>query len=256
MGNSLNLPSINNFYNLTNLSLEQFIEQTKRKMTIHILSDKAEDCKSFVNLITEEEINNDSTQLLEINIKQKKNLFSFMNYKIYTSPDILLKEIIAKAKNISENPKSFNDYSEVLLILDNKNIIEQINNIKIELFENKTNKYFFIQKSYLYPFIIFLSDKDLNLKDLDFVPSKTFHYKINPSIIKIFHNSKKEDKDNKNNNDKYALEYFSFFRKLKVIFSYYNELGDEFSFINSENKPIKIIMKIIMNILYLLIYFY
>ena len=42
-------------------------------------------------------------------------------------------------------------------------------------------------------------------------------------------NNEKE-KENKN-----QIQFSLFFRKINVIFSYYNELGDEFSFINSDN---------------------
>jgi len=80
--------------------------------------------------------------------------------------------------------------------------------------------------SYYIPFIIIVSPKEIILKD--FLPSKTFQYKI-------YLNGKemKEEKEGK---------ISAFFRKLNVLFCYYNELGDEFSFLNSngEEKYIKI----------------
>ena len=36
------------------------------------------------------------------------------------------------------------------------------------------------------------------------------------------------------------LEVSAFIRKLNILFCYYNELGDEFSFINSNNKEVPI----------------
>ena len=49
------------------------------------------------------------------------------------------------------------------------------------------------------------------------------------SLIDKNINNEKE-KENKN-----QIQFSLFFRKINVIFSYYNELGDEFSFINSDN---------------------
>ena len=149
-------PSINDFNMTKNLTLEKFNAQTRRKMTIHILSNNKEDCKSFVKLMANEEMQNDN-QLLEKDIKIKINLFSFMNYKIYKSSNDLIKEIIEKAHNIAENPSNIDKYSDMLLILDNKNIFEQIDNIRKELFENNDNTSFFESNPYLFPFIIFLS---------------------------------------------------------------------------------------------------
>ena len=116
----------------------------------------------------------------------------------------------------------------MLLILDNENIFEQIDDIRKELYENNYNTSFFESNPYLFPFIIFLSKENLNLKNLDFnyVSSKIFQYKINLDSIQNIHNI----------NQKEANEFLSFSRKINVIFSYYNELGDEFSFINPENQ--------------------
>ena len=238
MGNSSTFPSTDNFNMTKNLTLEEFNAQTRRKMTIHILSDDIEDCKSFVKLMANEEFENND-QLLEKEIKKKINLFSFMNYKIYTDSTILIKEIIEKAHNINKNPSEIDKFSDMLLILENENIVAQINDIRKELYEIKENKSFFRLNPYLFPFIIFLSKEDLNLENLDlnFISSKIFHYKINLDSIKKFNNiNKKESQENSNE----AIQYWSFRRKINVIFSYFNELGDEFSFINSEKKEIPI----------------
>ena len=238
MGNSSTFPSTDNFNMTKNLTLEEFNAQTRRKMTIHILSDDIEDCKSFVKLMANEEFENND-QLLEKEIKKKINLFSFMNYKIYTDSTILIKEIIEKAHNININPSNIDECSDMLLILENENIVAQINDIWKELYEIKENKSFFRLNPYLFPFIIFLSKEDLNLENLDlnFISSKIFHYKINLDSIKKFNNiNKKESQENSNE----AIQYWSFRRKINVIFSYFNELGDEFSFINSEKKEIPI----------------
>ena len=166
-------PSINDFNMTKNLTLEKFNAQTRRKMTIHILSNNKEDCKSFVKLMA------------NTDIKKKINLFSFMNYKIYKSSNDLIKEIIEKAHNIAENPSNIDKYSDMLLILDNEKIFEQIGDIRKELYENNDNTSFFESNPYLFPFIIFLSKENLNLKNLDFnyVSSKIFQYNINLDSI-------------------------------------------------------------------------
>ena len=163
MGNSSTFPSTDNFNMTKNLTLEEFNAQTRRKMTIHILSDDIEDCKSFVKLMANEEFENN--QLLEKEIEKKINLFSFMNYKIYTDSTILIKEIIEKAHDININPSNIDECSDVLLILENENIVAQINDIRKELYEIKENKSFFRLNPYLFPFIIFLSKEDLNLEN-------------------------------------------------------------------------------------------
>jgi hypothetical protein len=120
---------------------------------------------------------------------------------------------------------------------------------------------FFKQKPYLLPFLIIVSTRDIMANDI--LPSRIFQFKINPkdiiNILKrqnnIFLNNKKDMPENiidKNNNlkkeniiqensedniDSNIQNQFSlFFRKVNVIFCYYNELGDEFSFINSKRK--------------------
>ena len=226
MGNSSIFPSVDNFNNTKKLSLKDFDAQTQRKMTIHILSNNIEDCKSFVKLVANEEFK-DGNQLLEKEIKNKINLYSFMNYKIYTDSITLIKEIIKKTRYINEKPSEINECSDMLLILDNENIDEQIDNIRTEIYDNNDIKFFFKSNPYLFPFILILSKKDLNLKNLDLnsITSKIFHYKIDLSSIQNFHNTNQKENVEKN---KEAFEYWSFIRKINVIFSYYNELGDEF----------------------------
>ena len=234
MGNSSIFPSVDNFNNTKKLSLEKFNAQTQRKMTIHILSNNMEDCKSFVKLVANVDFK-DGDQLLEKEIKNKINLYSFMNYKIYTDSIKLIKEIIEKTRYIDKNTSKINEFSDMLLILDNENIVKQIDNIRTEIYD----KSFFKSRPYLFPFILILSKKDLNLENLDLnsITSKIFHYKIDLSSIDYFHNTNQKEKEDKN---KEASEYCNFIRKINVIFSYYNELGDEFSFINSKNEEILI----------------
>ena len=210
-----------------------------------------------------------------------------MNYKIGTDPNDIIDKIIEKANKISVCPSS-NKYtfSELIILFDNEfnddNIINNINVIRNKFFLDNKNKIFFKKKPYLLPFIIILSSRDLILKD--FIPSKTFHFKINlkdimdilysqnnliNSMINEKENQKNIDNNIKNtdindkdinisnidenislidkniNNEKEKenknQEQFSlFFRKINVIFSYYNELGDEFSFINSDDEEILI----------------
>ena len=65
-------------------TLEQFKNETSRKMTLHILSNNKNSCISFVKILTgERNIFENSDELLEKDINKKINLFSFMNYKIY-----------------------------------------------------------------------------------------------------------------------------------------------------------------------------
>ena len=116
-------------------SLEQFYkEETPRKMTIHILSNKIEHCISFVEFLTGLKFPKSSNELLEENIKDKMNLYSFMNYKIYDSDKIIMKTIKEKCKILANNPKA-GIFSEVIIVLDNDKINEQIENIKREINE-------------------------------------------------------------------------------------------------------------------------
>ena len=267
MGNSSCFPSFEEFNATKKLSLENFKIQTKRKMTIYILSDEKKECKTFVELITNEKFKSNSDELLEKDIEKKINLFSFMNYKIETNITKVMDDLIKKANDISSHPLS-NQYifSELLLLFDNKNINEQINIIKAKFFMDIRNKIFFKEKPYLLPFIIILSNKDFELEG--FLASKTFQFRINPeNIINIFKESlkmnsnmkinkeenqtneivneeiclinRKKDEDTKINTEiteEMYNQYSLFFRKLNVIFCYYNELGDEFSFLNSDKE--------------------
>ena len=65
------------------------------------------------------------------------------------------------------------------------------------------------------------------------MPSKTFQYKFSLQDILNF-NIKVQNEDNIKENENIDInpEIQSFFRKLHVLFSYYNELGDIFSFVN------------------------
>lgn len=67
-----------------------------------------------------------------------------------------------------------------------------------------------------------------------------------------------KNKDNGLQNMEITEEIYTqislFLRKLRVIFCYYNELGDEFSFLNSDNEEVIIIMKKKVILLFLLIF--
>ena len=202
--------------------LEVFKEKLKRKMTIHLLSNKEEDCIKFIKILTNKEISNSSKELLEENIKDKINLYSFMNYKIYTDTSKLINEIKNKVKNIENNPQQKYFFSELIIILNNDQIIEQINKIK-------ENKEYMEQDSYYIPFLMIISPKKIDLKN--FISSKTFQYNITLENINDFIKGK---------TIKVEDDLSEFIRKLNVIFSYYNELGDEFSFINSKGNEIQI----------------
>ena len=81
----------------------KFRNELPRKMTIHILSNNIEDCIKFVELLTGVEFPKNSYQLLEtdIDIRKKINLYSFMNYKVYNSPDKLIEAIKKTSQKIS-----------------------------------------------------------------------------------------------------------------------------------------------------------
>ena len=238
MGN--NSPSLDKYNNTKKITLEKFQEQTKRKMTIHILSNTFDDCIKFIELFTNEKVEENSEELLEKNIKKKLNLYSFMNYKIYKNAINLTDKIEKKIDNVVKQPKEA-IYSEVIIILDNKDIETQINEIRKKFKKNEvmcTNQYFI-------PFLIIISPQQINLKG--FFKSKTFHYKITFDDIFNYYLKIKEKKEKERNNEKIEEinelkieekneEFSAFLRKLNVLFSYYNELGDDFSFINSEEK--------------------
>ena len=232
-------------------------------MTIHIISNEKEECKTFVELITNEKLGINADELLEKDIQKKENLYTFINYKIETDAFDAINKIIEKANKSSSNPTLENySCSELIILFDNHNINSQFDIIKKEL---TLNKMFFKQKPYLLPFLIIVSTRDIMANDI--LPSRIFQFKINPkdiiNILKrqnnIVLNNKKDIPENiidKNNNlkkeniiqensedniDSNIQNQFSlFFRKVNVIFCYYNELGDEFSFMNSNNKEILI----------------
>ena len=201
----------------------KFRNELPRKMTIHILSNNKEDCKKLVEFLTGIEFPKKSDQLLEtdIDISKKINLYSFMNYKVYNLPYELISYIKRKAQEKKEKPanKKLN-YSEVILVLNNKNIEEYLKTLKEKILKDDI-----LSKSYYTPFIIFLYLYKLDLKDFD--KSKTFQYRTSLKLILNWKGGK-QDIDGEIINE--------FYKRLNIIFSYYNELGDEFSFINSKRK--------------------
>lgn len=206
-------------------SLNEFKEiETPRKMTVHILSDDKSKCATLTEFLTGEKIKKFDNQLLERNIKKKLKLYSFMNYIFYDSPKNVMKIIKDKSHYIDKYPKSDIIYSEMIIILDNDKIEEQIKEIQDEI----SNDDVLSVQSYFNPFIIILSSRNLDLKD--FIRSKTFKYKINLKDILNFNKIKEH-------NDNTYFEIMAFFRRINVVFSYYNELGDIFSFKNSEGNP-------------------
>ena len=71
-----------------------------------------------------------------------------------------------------------------------------------------------------------------------FIPSKTYQFKITlKDVLNI--NTKNKIIENNFINE----EIVQFFRRINIIFSYYNELGDNFSFINSKGKKVDIIIE-------------
>ena len=91
----------------------------------------------------------------------------------------------------------------------------------------------------------------------EFLPEKTFHYRTN--LKNLINKRIKDNNSTENNtteissteNDTTApllpedepinnKENLSFLKRIKIIFSYYNELGDEFSFYNCENNIVYI----------------
>ena len=144
-----------------------------------------------------------------------------MNYKVYNSPDSLMKAIKRTSQKIFENPanKELN-YSEVILVLNCKNIEEYVKTIREKILKDDI-----LSQDYYTPFIIFLYPYKLDLKDFD--KSKTFQYRTTLQLI-LKKKGCKQGIDGEIINE--------FYKRLNIIFSYYNELGDEFSFINSERK--------------------
>lgn len=155
-----------------------------------------------------------------------------MNYKVYDSPTPIMNDIKTKTNDIFNNPQSKLNYSEVILIINNEKINEQINTIKKEIINDKILS----NEIYYNPFIILLSPNHLDLKG--FIPSKTYQFKLTlKDVLNI--NTKNKIIENNFINE----EIVQFFRRINIIFSYYNELGDNFSFINSKGKKVDIIIE-------------
>ena len=93
----------------------------------------------FVEHITGIKFNPSSNELLEKDIKEKINLYSFMNYKIYDSVNSLIQNIKELSSFIYEfsEPNSPKIFSEVVLILNNKNMDNQIEQIRRERIKDK-----------------------------------------------------------------------------------------------------------------------
>ena len=152
-------------------------------MTIHFLSNEPKDCISFIEFITNEKIKDNC--LLEKDIKNKINLYSFMNYKIYNEASKLMEVIEDKIENSFNESKSV-IFSELLIILDNDEIKNQIDIIGNRFKENITTQTY----SHLNPFFIILSPKKIELRDL--LKSKTFQLKSLWKIFSFFSKRKKK----------------------------------------------------------------
>ena len=216
-------------------SLEDFQKiDTIRKMTIHMLSNNKKDCISLIEYFTHEKMK-ESDQLLEKDIKKKINLFSFINYKAYDSVEPMMKEIKELSSTLSRFPKSPKIFSEVIMIINNEKINEQIEEIKNIRYEDED----LLFRPHLNPFIVCLSPNDLNLEG--FITSKTFHFRL--SLQNILNFSKKNANEVEINKEFTALN-----RKINILFSYYNELGDKFSFLNSEGTEVSVRIEDDMNI--------
>ena len=217
------------------MDLVQFNKATPRKMTIHILSDKRKDGISLVEFLTNTKFPY-SNELNEVDIKPKINLYSFINYKVYEKTSKMMNSIIKKG-NLDQKGEAKNSFSEVIIIIDNENIYHQIDEIRDIINSNDDDSddddsdddNNILSQNYYIPFILIISPRELNLKGFPIL--KTFQYKIYLyEIIELKNNNQKEKKE----------ETFQFFKKINVLFSYYNELGDEFTFVNSNGTVITI----------------
>ena len=205
------------------LSLDDFEKQLPRKMTVHILSKNKNDYKVLVQCLTGQTLSNGENELFEKDIKKKLNLYSFMNFKIYEDAHDLMNRLKQYILLVKDKPKSdIGVFSELIIVLNNDKIKEQIDIIKHNMEDDEV-----ITPVYI-PFIIFLSPQNLDIADLMF-SKKTFHFRV--TLDDIMMNLK-----NTNENEHVNLEVSAFFRKIYVIFSYFNELGDEFSFKTSDNR--------------------
>ena len=202
-------------------NLEKFIEETPRKLNLHILSSDCKDCISFVEYLTNVHFQNNQNKLLLGQIPEKLTLFSLMNYFVYDNECKMMDSIIKKGKEASNNnDKNNSTFSEVVIILDNSEINCQIDEIR----KNLSQKDIFRNEHFV-PFFIFITPKILNLSD--FLETNISQYKI--ILNDILKNNVKKNK-----------EISDLYRKINILFSYYNELGDEFSFVNSKGEKIEI----------------
>lgn len=207
--------------------LDEFQKEIPRKMTLHILSNNRDICVLFIEFLTNEKLIDGSNELLEKQIIKKLNLFSFMNYKIYTKASQLMKSIIQviinDKKNLAPDSPIKSTYSEVVIIIDNSDIKEQIEEIKHTInMEDNLN----LKQEYYCPFFLIISPKELDLKGF----IKTYQYNIN--LENIINTPKNEEEE--------MNIFFEIINKISKLFVYYNELGDEFYFINSQGKEILI----------------
>ena len=212
---------------------EEYKKIFPRKMTIHILSSRKYDCIKFVQFLTNENFPDHLNELLETDIKKKVNLYSFINYKIYSSTSLIIKNIKDKSKTIKENPENKDMiYSEIILVLNNENINYQVDKLKKGILKDEI-----LSENYYMPFIIFLSRYNLDLSG--FNKLKTFQYRIALQNL-LYYDLLTKKKININNIIINNTELQNFLTRLHIIFSYYNELGDIFSFKNSEGEEITI----------------
>ena len=204
------------------LSIDKFKKELIRKMTIHIISNRKEDCKSLAEFLSGEKFKYNSNELLEKNIKNKINIFSFINYLVYRDINQFIEKLEEKVEESNHQTKIL--FSEVVIVLENPNIQQQKEELK-----NVLNRYIF--RPYLYPFVIFISPQNLDLNG--FKEKMVFQYKTCLRNIRNYQNMYAEVNNEESN------QIFELFRRINVLFSYYNELGDEFSFYISENKDKK-----------------
>lgn len=206
------------------LSLEEFKKRLPRKMNLHILSSKKEDGRELVRLLTGENFYSYSDNLFEENIKNKVQIYSFMNYFVYDDAKTLINKINVIISSAKDAPKEKSlNFKEVVLVLNNEKIDQQIKDIKKAI--DSDDVYF--------PFLIFLSQSNLKLSGLN--PKKTFHYRTTlDSFIRCLNQIKNNNIDEKDSND--FIQISGLLRRLNLLFSYYNELGDEFSFIPTNGK--------------------
>ena len=201
-------------------NLEKFMKETPRKLNLHILSSDCKDCVSFVEYLTQVKIQNNQNELLLEQIPEKLTLFSLMNYFVYANYCKLMDSIIKKGKEAQNNNDKNNfTFSEVVIILDNSEINNQIENIRKYFLEENI-----FQNEHFVPFFIFITPKNLDLSD--FLETNIFQYEI--ILDDILKNNEKNE------------EITALYRKINILFCYYNELGDEFSFVNSKGEKIEI----------------